>query len=472
MPNILVIMTDQQRADALGCAGNPVVKTPNIDSIAATGTRFSNTYSQAPLCAPNRASLYTGRYTAAHGVMCNGVEFVVSEENKSVAQVFKDNGYKTACFGKMHLHGPTGFDLGFGDSPEDNYQLHDYEREIGPKSSPDNPMGNAIRSSLEDHAIGKMEVEPENSFENIITDRAIEFIRNRGEDGPFLVWLSFFGPHPPYAAPEPYHSMYDPDDIPDAPKPPEGVQDDARNFRGYLADYAPGGKLDAEDWPRLAAQYYGMCTHIDDNVGRVLRALEEEGLSDETIVVYTSDHGDSLGDHGFHSKGLYMYEGIAKAPFIISVPGVTGGEVSEALVQSVDLMPTLLELTGVDRPDSVQGKSLVPIIRGEQEHVHDVVLAEVGFIPSERVVMIRTGNHKYVYYTDGSEELFDLKNDPNEFTNLAALAENKDLVSEMRLKMLDMKIRTEDPLPRNMLPTMGDVTPLSSTGRKPLIEPE
>ncbi|MFC1735670.1 sulfatase [Candidatus Hydrogenedentota bacterium] len=444
-PNILFIMTDEQRADALGAAGNAILKTPNIDGLAKTGIRFANAYVNSPLCSPNRISLYTGRYVHTHRVRWNTVSHTLSEDNKTIAQVLKEQGYKTACFGKMHITGHTGHDLGFGDAPEDNYQYRDYAKEKGKRNSYQIAMKGK-------HWTGKLETSLEDCHETIITDKAMSFMEEH-KDGPFFVWLSYFGPHMPYAAPDPYYSMYKPEDMPPAPKPPEGIKDDVAEFHGWLAGKTISGPITEDEWLVMKAQYYGLCTYIDDEVGRVVAKLKKMGVYESTIIVYTSDHGDMLGDHTMFAKGIHCFDGTAKVPYIIRVPGMTDkGQVSETLVQSIDLMPTLLDLVKAPLPAGVQGKSLVPILKGEVDKVNDAVYAEVGPVSTEKCVMMRAEGHKYIYYTDGSELLFDMKNDPNEFTNLAGKDEHKDLLAEMRLKMLEWRINSEDPLP-------GDVKP-------------
>ncbi|MFC1737128.1 sulfatase-like hydrolase/transferase [Candidatus Hydrogenedentota bacterium] len=444
-PNILFIMSDQQRSTALSCADNRVVKTPNIDELASKGVRFTNGYVNCPQCCPNRASLYNGRYISTHRVRWNNVPYPDSETDNTIAAVLKRKGYKTACFGKMHITGKNGFDLGYGDKREDNYQLGDYHAEIQAAGRP-NPIAQAYKNP---YWTGKIDMPAEDYIENIITNKALAFMeKNRKK--PFFVWLSFHGPHPPYAAPKPYCDMYNPADIPAPPKPPAGVIDDPRILHKRQKPTAQDKTIMTDEkWKELAAQYYGLCTLIDDNVGKAVKKVEELGLENDTIIVYTSDHGDDLGDHGLFSKGRYCYEGNTKVPFIIHVPGMkTADKVIPALAQSIDLMPTLLELAGAPVPPGVQGKSLVPVLSGGAEEVNDAVYSEIGPDENRKVNMVRMGDYKYVYYTkDATEELFDLENDPHEFTNLARKKEHKDALDKMRMKMIDWKIRSEDPLP-------------------------
>jgi arylsulfatase len=239
-----------------------------------------------------------------------------------------------------------------------------------------------------------------------------------------------------------------------APRPPEGEVDDSALFHKFVSGRSPDGPMTDDDWRFLTAQYYGLCTAVDDQVGRLLAALEEQGRRDETIIVYTSDHGEALGDHGLFCKGMFCYEGVQKVPLIIDGPGLERrGVTTQALAQSVDLSPTLLEWVGEEIPFGVQGKSLAPILRGQAEGVNDTVHSEYGPAADRRVVMTRDKRYKYVYYTKGGylktggEELFDLEKDPHEFTNLALRPEAKEILERMRMKMLEWKLYSNDPLP-------------------------
>jgi len=442
--NILFIMSDQQRADALSCAGNPVVKTPHIDSIAESGVRFTNGYVQCPQCMPSRASLLNGRYPSVHRVRYNRTAYLEYEEPNTIGNVLKRQGYKTGCFGKMHIQSNTSFNLGFGDSPEDNFETGDYGKFINEKIGK-NPINEGMKQP---HWTGKMECAAELSHESVCTDKTIEFME-KNQYEPFLIWLSYYGPHPPYTAPDPYYEMYPRDEMPLPPKPPEGIEDDFGKVHASLVKSKKNSDMTDDDWRYLYSQYYGLCAHIDDCVARALEKLDELGLAESTMVVYTADHGDIFGEHGgMFSKGRFMFDATTKVPFIVRIPGVTKpGTVCEALVQSIDLVPTMMEWAGAEIPPGVQGKSLMPLLRGEKEQIHDAVFCEGGPGSHDRMNMMRTKKYKYVYYTNKGEELFDMENDPGEFANLALRAEHKDLLADMRLKMLDGKIKNEDPLP-------------------------
>ncbi|MFC1735589.1 sulfatase [Candidatus Hydrogenedentota bacterium] len=457
-PNILFIMTDQQRSTALGCADHPLLKTPNIDKIAASGLRFTNGYVNSPQCGPTRASLYTGRYVHNHGVRWNGVALSEHDSQNTVAQVLKRKGYRTACFGKMHIWGRTGFELGFGVERSDNYQLADQFRDIK-KNRGKEPYWQAMQYP---HWTGELKPDPENYHEVVMTDRAIAHMES-SKDKPFFIWLSYHGPHPPYAAPEPYHSMFDPKDVPMPATPTKGVNDDPRALHKYITGRSRSGKMTEDNWRNLIAQYLASCAVIDDQVGRLLEKLDELGIADETIIVYTADHGDALGDHGLISKGMYCYDGVEKVPYIVSVPGMkTAGKTSDALVQSIDLPVTLLELTGARVPFGMEGKNLLPILDDAEREVNDTVYAELGHHPDRRVLMVRDKRYKYVYSTkrnnlpDGAEELFDMENDPHEFSNLVLKPEGREILEQMRFKMLEWRILASDPLPKEM----GNVNPI------------
>lgn len=412
--SVLLIITDQQRYDAIGYI-NPSILTPNLNKLAQSGIICSKAYVQSPQCQPNRASLMTGRYPTAHRVWWNSINLPLHE--KTLGNFLKSAGYRTSYFGKAHLNNNDstvmanfGFDNSF--LYEDWLRLPFNRGGDSPRAEYQSIMGSP-------HWTGRL-TNKEYHHEEVITNRAINWLSNQHE--PTFTVISYVGPHPPYAAPKPFSDLYSKNDM----TVPTG-----RSFNMF------GDELSSSQWRDLKTQYYGMVSWIDENIGRLLQHID----LDHTLIIFTSDHGDILGDHNMFSKGLFAYEGNTRVPLIIKHPD-HGHIKYDHLVQTIDLAPTILAASGVPIPHSIQGKSLWPGIK-ENKQVNEFVLSMIGY--EDRIRMIRSGNFKY-WLSKDYEYLFDLENDPHELKNLVIHGE-RDLLHSMREKMLRALIATEDPLP-------------------------
>lgn len=430
-PNILWICSDQQRWDTIGALGNPHVCTPHLDRLCAEGTAFDLAFCQSPICTPSRSSFLTGLYpSTVHG--CRNGNDVWAEGAELIPKTLRDQaGYDCGLSGKLHLAGayhrtePRARDDGYrvfhwSHSPRDEWgEDHAYRRWVAEKGE---DLG-ALHAASEP-------IPAEFHQTTFCADRAIEFMQEE-RSGPWLMSVNIFDPHAPFDPPADYRARYDADALPGPYFRESDLEAQAAlqsvDFQSEAKRPAACGAHD------LQAAYYAMIELIDDNVGRMLQALEDTGQRENTLVIFTSDHGEMLGDHGLVLKGCRFYEGLVRVPLILSWPGhIQSGVVSEALVELLDLAPTLLEYAGLDIPETMQGRSLVSLLQGEADlhHHRDFVRTEyygalnpnapdrddfVGIYAT----MIRTRRYKQVsYHGLALGELFDLEQDPHEFENL------------------------------------------------------
>ena len=454
-PNILWICTDQQRWDTLSCLGFKGAVTPNIDRLASRGVIFRNAYCQSPICTPSRASFLTGMYPIATQVHRNG-NIGFPEHLTLVTKLFELAGYHNGLIGKLHLSRTEGMSEV---RPDDGYH------EFYPKG-PVGGTGSDYCTWLEERGfdpkrlseprrgICDPSVDTEYSQTTWSWERALSFIENN-VDKPWLLSLNVFDPHPPFDPPAEYMAKFDPAHMPEAKfrlsdiehqKRFAGVDQQARqavipdefsrleNVQPADARDEDDGFMGTHDTPpsrynvqKIRAAYQAMILLLDDMVGSLLKKLEETEILENTIIVFTSDHGEMLGDHGLLYKGCRFYEGLVHVPLIISVPDSgLRGSASEALVELVDIAPTLLDLVGIDIPQNMQGKSLGPLLRGEAplDFHKPYVLSEYfdclrfpGSVGS-RASMYFDGRHKLnIYHDAGEGELFDLESDPDEFSD-------------------------------------------------------
>jgi len=411
--NVLMILTDQQRHDAVGYR-DPSIKTPNLDNLAKQSVDCKATYAQSPQCQPSRASLFTGRYPTAHKVWWNSIQLPNSE--KTIANYLREFGFHTCYIGKLHFserRNETKLAIHFGF--DTTFLTHDWHRLCIKNQQVDvvSEYYNILRTPK---WYGRLQ-NKKWQHDEIVTDKALDFLRKRPY--PYFLVVSYNAPHPPYAAPPPYTHTYDPD----AYSGPE-------NSQTY-----EGAQLSVDDWKCIKSQYYGSISWIDENIGRLLSAVD----LDDTIVVYTSDHGDILGEHGFFSKGPFTYDGNTRVPLLIRIPGISP-YLYDHLVQHIDVLPTILTKLGLTVPPDVQGRSLLAGLR-ENKIVNYFALSMIGHNP--RLRMIRYKQFKYWIY--GQEErCFDMEKDPQELHNIT----DNGVLNEMRFRLLQALIEAEDPCPQ------------------------
>ena len=460
-PNILFIFADQMRADCMGCAGNPVIRTPNLDRIAAAGMHFSNAYTPCPVCVPARATVTTGNYPhKCTGMKSNSGRIL--EDQLKIAELFSGNGYISYATGKLHyspysapgqprlLHGfdyvslaesgrilsafdPTGTKRGLED-------YHDYLKDVG--------WGGFDRA----HGIGNNDIHPaasplpqEHCVDSWVCDRTIDYLDGHlknNKEKPFFMFMSFPKPHAPYDPPVPYNTMYNPLNIPkplkqkdSLPRSPEKIRESVTHGWGL---FSPEMHLVTK------AHYYGLISFQDRQIGRILDYLEHNNLDKNTIVVYSADHGDMIGDFGFFAKSCF-YNGSVQVPFLMKYPGeIPSGGKSDELVGLQDILPTLASLAGIQLDRKVDGIDLSQLIKGRANRIRDCYVSYYENSPYQSY-MIADRKCKYIYSElNGTREFYDLQNDPDELDNRINNPDYAQSVAEMERKLISWAIENQE----------------------------
>ena len=515
-PNFLFIITDQHRADHLGCGGNGIVRTPNIDGIAAKGTMWDRFYVANPICMPNRASIMTGRMCSAHGARHNGIP--LSKDHTTFVELLRDAGYRTGLIGKSHLQSFTGlpatnrFEPTEGlrtpsphlrDAIKNNRHTADYDLEVVP--SWDRPLADRIggdfygfehvevaadhgdqasgdyllwareqRSDF-DRLVGPENALPDNRISapqawrtavpeelystSWISERSAVWLEDRARDAaPFFLQMSFPDPHHPFTPPGRYWDMYDPEgielpetfgkgDLPPIRAMKEALVNgsDPRNNQNPFA-------VTGDEARSIIALTYGMITMIDDAIGRVLKRLEELDLAEDTIVIFTSDHGDYMGDHGLMLKLLLHYQSIIRVPFIWHDPKAPAqGRTDPGLASSIDIAPTILARAGIQTYNGIQGRDLHATPPPQAVIVEeDSQRLMTGFDRPQRVRTVVTDRYR-MSLREGEDwnELYDLSSDPGETENLydhPSGQSARQALSEIMLRRM-ISLQDRSPLP-------------------------
>jgi len=472
-PNILWICTDQQRADALGCYGRETVDTSNIDSLAASGVQFDRCYSQSPVCTPSRASFLTGRYPRTTRCRQNGQ--AIPSEERTISKEFAERGYSCGLAGKLHLSPCNPADRDTESRIDDGYSTfhwsHDSQHPVRDNEYQQWLAEKNLSFDLEESDISEYVqtyAPPEHHQTTWCADRAIDYIEDHsGVADPWLFSLNCFDPHHPFDPPESYLEPYldrldgiglpnyDPGELEDKPVyqrfDHHGAYNDSEQF--------PCSEMSNRDHRAIRAAYWAMVDLIDDQVGRLLDTLERTGQREDTIVIFSSDHGEMLGDHGIYLKGPYFYEPAVRVPLIVSQPGtIEEGVVSDALVELVDLAPTLLDAYGERQTPRMQGNSLYGLLQGDSDpdHHRETVYSEYcNAMPhhTEPVApygtMVRTDQYKLIrMHRLDAGELYDLEADPNETTNRWNDPEYAGVKTDLLETLADRMAETVDPVPQ------------------------
>ncbi|GAB2900529.1 sulfatase-like hydrolase/transferase [Paralcaligenes sp. KSB-10] len=516
--NFLFFITDQQRADHLGCYGNPVVKTPNLDTLARRASQFNNMHVATPICMPNRASLMTGRFPSTHGARHNGIP--LSLQAMTFVESLRQAGYRTALVGKAHLQNMTlrppvwpvplesrlkqeamratpgnydqerrkywlssdDFDLDYPyygfeqarlvDEHSDEVHGHyrywlrkhypELERHVGPDGAMPTPgyalskIRQAWRTRL-----------PEEIYPSAyIADRGMDYLREFAAQGqPFFLKCSFPDPHHPFTPPGKYWDMYDPAQM-ELPPSFHGTPTSVPPHVKWLYDQRDSGKAikntpaifacNEQEAKEALALNYGSISNIDHQIGRVLGELDRLGLSRNTVVVFTSDHGDYLGDHQLMLKGPIHYRGLTRVPFLWAEPeGAAKTLNSDSLVSTVDIAPTVLNRAGVAPYNGIQGHSLMPVMAGADTQLRDALIIEeegqrviLGFNTRIRCRTLLANDCRVTIY-DGANwgELYNLAEDPNELNNLWSDSSSACLRAKMLEKLAYMMLNHVDTSP-------------------------
>lgn len=442
-PNILFLMTDQQQATTVE-PGSPC-KTPTLDRLASQGTRFSRAHTVNAICSPTRASLFTSVYPSQHGMV--DCTHTVNEYRAKLdtslpfwSQRLQQMGYNTGYFGKWHVERSEKLErFGFAEYDVHADELVEHRRKLG---LPPRPSNYSLRHVAQQRGYpdfllyGVYDEPVEGTAAGYYYSKGIDFMRRAAAQGqPWCAFISTSTPGDPHEVPEVYYSQYDPDTI---PRPPNFGDDLADKPNIYRRQRAVWEDLTWDDHARTIACYYARCTMVDDLMGRAIQALEETGQADNTILIYTNDHGIMMGAHGLHCLGVFPFEEGYRVPLIVRWPGAGAeGAVCDELLNTLDLAPTILEMTGGDSLPRGEGRSLVPLLKGERPpDWPDDCFAEFHgqrFFWTQRIVW--TKRYKYVFNGFDFDELYDLESDPHEMTNLAGDERYAEVLEEMVERM-------------------------------------
>ncbi|MEX2540708.1 MAG: sulfatase-like hydrolase/transferase [Trueperaceae bacterium] len=433
-PNVLLITTDHWSGELLGSAGHPVIQTPTLDALARDGVSFTRAYSECPVCIPARRSLMTGTSPRTHGDRVFD-ETRPMPDVPSLAQTFRDAGYQAYGVGKLHVY-PARDRIGFDDvllaeegrtqhGSEDDYELH-----LGDRGHPGQQFSHGMGNN--DFVSRPWHLDEQLHVTNWITQGMARTIRRRDPSRPAFWYLSYTHPHPPLAPLASYLDIYR-ELEPDEPFAGSWAENSAalpHPVRANRSRWLQMGPLQA----RLARRaFYALCTHIDHQLRVVIGTLREEGLLDQTIILFTSDHGEMRGNHGLWVKRLF-YESAARVPMILLDTGgsarVRPGSTDDRLVCLQDVMPTLLDLAGLDTPSSVEGLSMVGNRR------RDYLYGEFGE-GAAATRMVHDGRHKLIYYPAGNQcQLFDLREDPQELQDLAVSTDYGEVLARLKQRLI------------------------------------
>lgn len=427
-PNLLFLFPDQWRAQAFSHRGDPNVRTPNLDRLAAQGTEFTRAYSNHPVCSPARSTLMTGLYTHQNGFLCNN--FYLPQNPDNLGYRLKEAGYTTGYIGKWHLDGSErpgfvpphrrqGWDDFHGFNRGHWYRVGDAEES---RARYFTPGGELVYSEI---------------FEPILqTDLAIDFIDRQKASQPWALMVSYGPPHDPYTPP-PSNRRHQPADLKWRDNVPERLRSDPETNRD-------------------ACGYYGLCELMDDQIGRVLRHLDESGQADHTIVIFCSDHGDMLGSHGRHQK-LLPFEEASAVPLIVRGPGIPAGQKVSSPVSIIDLPSTLIALAGGKAPGRMQGRDLTPALRGKTLPEKPVLLEGFLHLEDRQWRAIVTDRYKLVLVAKENEgdkpfdlvnALYDLQEDPYELKNLYHDPAHQSIVEELTSRRASRAAQTGDVFPK------------------------
>lgn len=474
-PNIVFVMADQLSANSVGCYGSGLSSTPTMDKLAAQGVIFNRCYASSPVCAPNRANILTGRSPAIHGIIGNN--FVLTQDNPTYAHVLQDNGYRTGGFGKFHqtpMQSPLPESLhylGFEES------VLTEDPKLGPwldwveKYHPDHyraalavswPMPymkeygeNKIDISQHWQAAYAEYVAPLQQKSNwrymytsplpkeihqttYITDCSLAFMRRHQEnyaDQPFFCHVSYVDPHDPYDPPEPYDQMFDPNEMKSPISTPMSVKNNPLlnevRDRFYFAelDHKP------EVVKQLRAKYHGSLRFVDDQIARIVQYLDENDMWENTILIFTTDHGDMMGDHGLISKGNFHYDGSIRCPLIVKGAGIGRGIVSERLTCAFDFFPTFCDLASVELRPPLEGCSFIDSLYGIDEENDGRVCITVE-MQKVRTIITQDRWRLTVYDDNHEGELYHLAEDPEERNNLFSVSDVRAKKEELLLQLI------------------------------------
>ena len=436
-PDILIVLCDDFNPFYTGYAGDPDVRTPNLDTLARDSGVFSRCYSASAVCMPARTSLITGLYPHNTGCWGNASELFVSPRLTSMFGDFKQAGYTNAMIGKTHWFAGSGFKDQFASKKEyfagigiDYFRdipttfgsrsgsglYQDYLRKIGLFQQQANDLSERLR--VNQYVARPSLLAPEQTCDSMMTDLAIEYLNAAPKTQPFAMMVGFSNPHSPFDPSGRYATMYDPITL--------TLRPNVRSFKKYGTDYS------RFEIRKARAAYLGKITFLDNLLGRIVEALKKRGTWDNTILVFTADHGMTIGEHGNIAKGQF-WEEVSRVPMLMRIPGLTdGGRKTAALAQLIDLYPTLIDAVGARASPHIRGRSLLPALRdgATKTPVRDTAFCEIHHDGSLDY-MVRSERYKW-FIERGEEHLYDLDSDPYEQTNLIRSTDHREVAEEMR----------------------------------------
>jgi arylsulfatase len=460
-PNVLLLYTDQQRWDTIRYGGNPHIITPNLDALASQGVMMENAYCNNPVCMPSRQSMLSGLYPSTLGCTTNGIE--MREDVWTLPRILQSYGYATANIGKLHYknhsnrnhrdpHPRYGFDtLILSDEPgcyDDAYiqwvtlqapEQVENCRVSTPPAWQGKPVVKHPRNTHEPYIFEGPETLTHSAF---VADEMCMFIQQHNPNQPFFGIAGFYAPHAPLNPPAKFVDMYNPQSLP------------LPNFDTPGSDVPwTGMHLDDDHWRKIKAYYYAIISHVDDQIGRILQTLKETNQLNNTIIIFTSDHGEHLGDHGLIQKGPPGLISCTHVPLIFSSPNLFSPQIITDLIESVDIAPTVLELCGVQVPPFFQGRSFSNLLLEKEYQPRSSVFIEFKDPFRSSWKTVRTKDYTYSrYWRNESPEqqcelLYDLNRDPHEQTNLSHNNHYTSTLAEMREKLLARWFEVENPYP-------------------------
>ena len=463
-PNVLLLWTDQHRADTMPYANNPVIKTPTFSKLAAQSFVFPGARCTQPVCTPSRGSIMTGLWPHAHGSVQNNIP--LRSDAKCLAEMLPA-GYATAYMGKWHLGSEITAQHGFNEwvsiedgiyrdyyaNPEDRKRRSSYHSYLLKNGFPPDEVEKDTKAALYSRTMAAAMAEPFTKA-HFLANEAERFLRERRDGAPFFLSVNTLEPHPPTYGP--LNGFYDPATMPTGPAFAQPPADDAAGLvrRTYQRIHEEGYKnhptQTRDDWKRIRANYYGLITMVDNAFARILRALEASGEADNTIIVYTSDHGELAGDHCLMQKSVF-YDQATNIPLMIHVPWISRSQVRlDGPISQIDLVPTILDLMGANVPAHLQGRSRAGVLRDSKTWKQDDIVVEwhgEDFKEEDGRSLVTTDGWKLNLYRGNTPELYDLNTDPGELHNLVRVAKHSDRVRRLTNQLRAWQVAQQDSIP-------------------------